>query len=91
MIFEPLELVEKLAALVPPSRFNLVRYHGVLAPSAAWRTLIVPESDITDPLTHPNFPAKKQLLAPQTGNSPKKHACRPRNYSWAELMGRVFD
>jgi hypothetical protein len=26
MIFEPLELVEKLAALVPPPRFNLVRY-----------------------------------------------------------------
>lgn len=35
MIFEPLELVEKLAALVPPPRFNLVRYHGVLAPPVA--------------------------------------------------------
>jgi hypothetical protein len=30
----PGELVEKLAALVPPPRFNLVRYHGILAPSA---------------------------------------------------------
>ena len=27
MIYEPLELVEKLAALVPPPRFNLTRYH----------------------------------------------------------------
>jgi len=27
MIFEPLELVEKLAALVPRPRFNLVRYY----------------------------------------------------------------
>jgi hypothetical protein len=27
VIFEPLELVEKLAALVPPPRFNLVRYY----------------------------------------------------------------
>jgi hypothetical protein len=27
MIFEPLEPVEKLAALVPPPRFNLVRYY----------------------------------------------------------------
>ncbi|HCV23604.1 MAG TPA: hypothetical protein DGN59_09100 [Candidatus Latescibacteria bacterium] len=25
------ELLEKLAALVPPPRLNLVRYHGVLA------------------------------------------------------------
>jgi len=29
------ELLEKLAALVPPPRLNLVRYHGVLAPNAA--------------------------------------------------------
>jgi len=29
VIFAPLELVEKLAALVPPHRFNLVRYRGV--------------------------------------------------------------
>jgi hypothetical protein len=90
MIFEPLELVEKLAALVPPPRFNLVRYHGVLAPSAAWRPLIVPESEISDPLAHSNCPAKKQLLTPENGNSQKKGSCRPRNYSWAELMKRVF-
>jgi hypothetical protein len=68
MIFEPLELVEKLAALVPPPRFNLVRHYGVLAPSAAWRSLVIPESDISDPLTHPNCPAIKQLLSPDTGN-----------------------
>jgi hypothetical protein len=43
-IFDPLDLVGKLAALVPPPRFNLVRYHGVLASSAAWRFLIVPEA-----------------------------------------------
>ena len=33
----PLELIEKPAALVPPPRLNLVRYHGVLAPNAADR------------------------------------------------------
>ena len=32
-----LELLEKLAALVPPPRFNLVRYHGVLAPEERHR------------------------------------------------------
>jgi hypothetical protein len=36
------ELLEKLAALVPPPRLNLVRYHGVLAPNAADRAQIVP-------------------------------------------------
>jgi hypothetical protein len=35
VIYEPLELMERLAALVPPPRFNVTRYYGVLAPAAA--------------------------------------------------------
>ena len=35
MVFEPLELLEKLAALTPRPRINLVLYHGVLARIAA--------------------------------------------------------
>jgi hypothetical protein len=42
IVLSPEELLEKLAALVPPSRLNLVRYHGVLAPHAADRAQIVP-------------------------------------------------
>jgi len=90
MIFEPLELVEKLAALVPPPRFNLVRYSGILAPSAAWRPLVIPsepEPEISDRSSHPSCPAKKQILSE---NLQKKRACRPRNYSWSELMRRIF-
>ena len=51
----PEELLEKLAALVPPPRLNLVRYHGVLAPHAAGRAQIVPgpkpAHDATDAAT----------------------------------------
>jgi hypothetical protein len=42
VLLDPEELVEKLAALVPPPRANLVRYHGVLAPAAKWREAVVP-------------------------------------------------
>ena len=42
IVLSPEELLEKLAALVPPPRLNLVRYHGVLAPNAAARAQIVP-------------------------------------------------
>jgi hypothetical protein len=91
LIFEPLELLEKLAALVPPPRFHLVRYHGVLAPSAAWRELIVPESETADVMMHTNCSAAgKQSLMDNTGKAGVKRGCRPRNYSWAELMRRVF-
>ena len=87
VIFEPLELVEQLAALVPPPQFNLVRYHGVLAAGSAWRPLIVPDSgpDSADSsgLAHSNCPERKQPS--------EKSGCRPRNYSWAELMRRVWE
>jgi hypothetical protein len=33
VIFEPLDFIAKLAALVPKPRVNLTRYHGVFAPS----------------------------------------------------------
>jgi hypothetical protein len=78
---------------VPPPRFNLVRYHGVLARSAAWRPLIIPsepEPEIADLSSHPNSPAEEQILS-DTQNLMKKSACRPRNNSWVELMRRVFD
>jgi hypothetical protein len=42
LLLSPLELLEKLAALVPPPRINLVRYHGVLAAHARDRDKIVP-------------------------------------------------
>jgi Putative transposase len=54
VLFEPLELVAKLAALVPPPRFNLVRYHGVLAPAARSRPEIVPPSPPLQAETSPH-------------------------------------
>ena len=41
ILLEPLELLERLAALVPRPRTNLVLYHGVLAPNAKWRSRVV--------------------------------------------------
>ena len=42
LLLDPLELIEKLCVLVPAPRTHRLRYHGVLAPAAAWRGLIVP-------------------------------------------------
>ncbi len=36
-MFEPVDFVARLAALVPKPRINLTRYHGVLAPNHRWR------------------------------------------------------
>jgi len=50
LVMTPLELMQKLAALIPRPRLNLTRYHGVLAPSAKLRSQIIPQppEDSTD-------------------------------------------
>jgi hypothetical protein len=40
VVFEALDFLAKLAALVPRPRVNLTRYHGVFAPNSAHRALV---------------------------------------------------
>ena len=42
VIFEPLDFIARLAALVPKPRVNLTRYHGVFAPNSRHRALVTP-------------------------------------------------
>jgi hypothetical protein len=39
LVFEGVELLEKLAAIIPRPRINLLLYHAVLGPRARWRRL----------------------------------------------------
>jgi hypothetical protein len=74
LLFEPLELLEKLAVLVPPPREHLVTYHGVLAPCASLRDQVVPE---------PPAP-------PPPGACSRKRGRPLRRIDWAALLKRVF-
>jgi hypothetical protein len=42
IIFEPLDFIARLAALVPKPRVNLTRFHGVFAPNSRHRVTITP-------------------------------------------------
>lgn len=42
VVFEPLDFVARLAALVPKPRVHLTRYHGVFAAHSRWRSAITP-------------------------------------------------
>jgi hypothetical protein len=81
--------MERLAALVPPPRFNLTRYSGVVAPGAAFRRLVTPQEG-PDTLTH--YGCQKGVATTKTdsGKVKEKFSGRPRNYPWAQLMTRVF-
>ena len=42
VVFEPLDFIARLAALVPRPRVHLTRYHGVFAPHSRWRAEVTP-------------------------------------------------
>jgi hypothetical protein len=79
VVFQPLELVEKLAAIVPPPRIHMIRYHGVLAPRAGCRREVV------------GPPKSKTTNARDRDDDANDCAHTPRRWiAWAKLMQRVF-
>ena len=83
LILEPCELLRRLAALVPPPRSHLVRYHGVFGPASAWRSQIVPRPEEEKP--RPSPAANTRTLPPET--TARGETSR---IPWAELLLRVF-
>ncbi len=77
LVLTPLELIDKIAALVPPPRAHRHRYYGVLAPNASLRaavTALAPAAAITPP------PASG--IAAATEEAPHRAVAR---YLWAAL------
>ncbi len=84
LIFEPLTLLEKLAALTPRPRINLVLYHGVLAPNAGWRARVVAYAA-------PPVETPAAASASTDANAERTAAPTARHWAWAALMRRAFD
>ena len=80
LLFDPVELLARLAALTPRPRINLILYHGVLAPRAAWRSLVVQFACGPDAAATPEDAA----------DTPMPAVDRPsgNNRLWADLMRR---
>lgn len=77
VLFEPLELLGRLAALIPRPRVNIIRFHGVYAPRARLRREVVPAAP-REPEPSPAGCTKHASIR-----------CRSR-LPWAELLARVF-
>ena len=80
LVMAPLEFMQRLAALVPRPRLHLIRLHGVLAPNAKLRALVVPQ----EPEQH------TQAAAPAESEAGCQHH-HPVRLSWAKLLKRVFE
>ena len=72
----PVELLARLAALVPPPRFPLLRYFGVFAANSPWRSAVVPRPpDVAATCRHsPATDATAGRPAPPGPNSARPDA-----------------
>ena len=68
------ELLEKLAAIVPPPRAHTTRYHGLLAPNSKLRAMVVPAENSG------KTPSEER----------KKAGSTKYRLTWAALLARVF-
>jgi hypothetical protein len=78
LLFEPIEFLEKLSAIIPRPHINLIIYSGVLAPNAKWRKQVVNWG------RQPASQSEDEIEASESQKPPS------RSLSWPELMMRVF-
>ncbi len=80
VVFEPLDFIARLAALVPKPRFHLTRYHGVFAPNSKHRGMVTGDGK-----------AEAPSAAAATTDSPLESKERRTAMSWAMRLKRVFN
>jgi hypothetical protein len=79
VIFEPVDFIAKLAALVPKPRVNLTRYHGIFAPNSKHRVWVTPAR---------RGKSNWKVAADQDEKTP---AQRHVAMTWAQRLKRVFN
>jgi hypothetical protein len=84
VVLEPLDLMARLEALVPPARMHLTRYHGVLAPHSRLRATVTP--------AHRGVGAESAgaLSAPGNAETPTLPPALRAALTWARHLKRVF-
>ena len=86
LVLEPHDLIARLVAAVPPPRWHLLRYFGVLSSHSSRRSLVVP-TPRPDPTAHKPPPARGDQLE-LLGESDDARTPRKR---WAWMLAHVFE
>jgi hypothetical protein len=82
----PLELIGRIAALVPPPRLHRHRYYGVLAPNSPLRaavTALAPQASPPPASVTPVAEGEAEAEGPGRRN--------PARYLWAMLLARIYE
>ena len=100
----PLELIDRIAAVVPPPRAHRHRYFGVLAPNSPLRAAV---TALAQAQGAPSPPATAQAVPTRAGEGAPAVAAhpglaipptpepaapkRPAHYLWAVLIARIYE
>ena len=93
----PLELIERLAALIPPPRRHRYRYYGVLAPNAPLRSAVTALAGAGAETPRAETPAAAAAVPAPTPPSASPEVaeesihCRAARYAWALLLARIYE
>jgi len=103
LVLTPLELIDRIAQLVPPPRTHRHRYYGVLAPNSPLRAAVtamaqVATPEVGSPVTgdaHTDAGTTVAVagagVAVQPGPPAKPKPRPPSHYLWAALIARIFE
>ncbi|MDP2805079.1 MAG: transposase [Gallionellaceae bacterium] len=81
LVLTPLELIDKIATLIPPPRAHRHRYYGVLAPNSPLRAAVTALAPL--PVVVP--PAAEAT----TADAPQHRAAS--HYLWAMLLAHIYE
>ncbi|MCP3878559.1 MAG: IS91 family transposase, partial [Sulfitobacter sp.] len=85
LMLTPLELIDRLAALIPPPHTHRHRYHGVLAPNATLRAAV------TALAREASNDAQQQREKKDTEDTLDAVWRSPARYLWAMLLARIYE
>ncbi len=88
VVLDPMTFLSRLAAQIPPPRFHMLSYYGVLAPAAGKRHRIVPGYEDGEDDERREHSCAREPLESATPNRPRRRA--RLYYPWAELLRRTF-
>lgn len=100
LVLTPLELIERIAQLMPPPRTHRHRYYGVLAPNSPLRGAVTALAQVPLPMPVPvpsaqGVGSSPMVVQPDTAvptEPPTKPKPRPAaHYLWAALIARIYE
>jgi hypothetical protein len=82
LVLTPLELIDKIAALIPLPRAHRHRYYGVLAPNSPMRAAVTASAPM---------PVIVPLAVAAANSEETPPRCAASHYLWAMLLARIYE